>query len=194
MAWLRYCSKLLVCFFSHSMKGKRENTRGINPKSKQHNGQHCGALNDSTPAVITIWDVSKAMPTQARVWRELGEKQISLSKSITSTEVKRSYGKRQREMLKPLSSAKAVILVNETMSQHSNSKACSLLVESILKQIHRCERSSGNTPHFLFRDCTHDQGKHIPKLGALSAQSKKWCIWAWISIAWNMISNFISNA
>lgn len=185
MAWLRYCSKLLVCYFSHSMKGKRENTRGTNPKSKLHNWQHCGALNDSTPAVITIWDVSKAMPTQARAWREFGEKQISLSKSVTSTEVKRSYGKRQRKMLKPLSRAKAVMLVNEIMSQHSNSKAQSLLVESILKQIHRCERSCGNTPHSLFRDCTYRQGKHIPKLGALSAQSNKWCIWTCVSTAWN---------
>lgn len=37
IAWLRYCSKLLVFYFSDSMKGKRENTRGTNPKSKLHN-------------------------------------------------------------------------------------------------------------------------------------------------------------
>lgn len=36
-------------------------------------------------------------------------------------------------MLKPLSRAKAVMLVNEIMSQHSNPKAHSLLVEPTLK-------------------------------------------------------------
>ena len=36
-------------------------------------------------------------------------------------------------MLKPLIRAKAVMLVNEITSQHSNSKAQSLLVEPMLK-------------------------------------------------------------
>lgn len=53
-------------------------------------------------------------------------------------------------MLKPLSRAKAMMLVNEIMSQHSNYKAQSLLVEPMLK--HRSESFSGNAS--LFRGYT----------------------------------------
>lgn len=55
-------------------------------------------------------------------------------------------------MLKPLSRAKATMLVNEIMSQHSNYKAQSLLVEPMLKQ--RSESFSGSASHSLFRGYT----------------------------------------